>query len=72
MQIFSTTLRSADDRIIVIPNSKIISSEVINLTREPNRRTQIMVGVADADIDKGNKCWVMLSLKTNVFNMIKA
>ncbi|MBG3080384.1 small-conductance mechanosensitive channel MscS [Proteus mirabilis] len=53
VQIFSTTLRSADDRIIVIPNSKIISSEVINLSREPNRRTQIIVGVAyDADIDK--------------------
>ncbi|KLU18682.1 mechanosensitive ion channel protein MscS, partial [Proteus mirabilis] len=53
VQIFSTTLRSADDKIIVIPNSKIISSEVINLSREPNRRTQIIVGVAyDADIDK--------------------
>ncbi|OAT34923.1 small-conductance mechanosensitive channel MscS [Proteus myxofaciens] len=53
VQIFSTTLRSADDRIIVIPNSKIISSDVINLSREPNRRTQIIVGVAyDADIDQ--------------------
>lgn len=53
VQIFSTSLRSADDRIIIIPNSKIISSEVINLSREPNRRTQIMVGVAyDADIDQ--------------------
>ncbi|WP_121784899.1 mechanosensitive ion channel domain-containing protein, partial [Pseudomonas aeruginosa] len=53
VQIFSTTLRSADDRIIVIPNSKIISSEVINLSREPDRRTQIIVGVAyDADIDQ--------------------
>ncbi|HIB8943094.1 TPA: small-conductance mechanosensitive channel MscS [Proteus mirabilis] len=56
VQIFSTTLRSADDRIIVIPNSKIISSEVINLSREPNRRTQIIAGVAyDADIDKVKK-----------------
>ncbi|HEJ9412229.1 TPA: small-conductance mechanosensitive channel MscS [Proteus mirabilis] len=53
VQIFSTTLRSADDRIIVIPNGKVLSGEIINLTREPNRRTQIMVGVAyDADIDK--------------------
>ncbi|MCE1680972.1 mechanosensitive ion channel, partial [Enterobacter hormaechei] len=53
VQIFSTTLRTADDRIIVIPNGKIIADNIINTSREPNRRTQIMVGVAyDADIDE--------------------
>ncbi|MDR0219385.1 MAG: small-conductance mechanosensitive channel MscS [Enterobacteriaceae bacterium] len=53
VQIFSTTLRTTDDRIIVIPNGKIISDNIINTSREPNRRTQIMVGVAyDADIDE--------------------
>ncbi|MDC9580965.1 small-conductance mechanosensitive channel MscS [Xenorhabdus sp. PR6a] len=53
VQIFSTTLRTADDRIIVIPNGKIIADNIINTSREPNRRTQIMVGVAyNADIDE--------------------
>ncbi|CDH05300.1 mechanosensitive channel protein (MscS family) [Xenorhabdus bovienii str. oregonense] len=53
VQIFSTTLRSGDDRIIVIPNGKIIANDIINTSREPNRRTQIMVGVAyNADIDE--------------------
>lgn len=52
VQIFSTTLRTADGKIIVIPNGKIISGNIINSTREPNRRTEIIVGVAyDADID---------------------
>lgn len=52
VQIFSTTLRSADDKIIVIPNGKVISGDIINVTREPNRRRDIIVGVAyNADID---------------------
>ncbi|OCA56127.1 small-conductance mechanosensitive channel MscS [Photorhabdus namnaonensis] len=56
VQIFSTTLRTVDDKIIVIPNGKIIADNVINTSREPNRRTQIMVGVAyNADIDEVKK-----------------
>lgn len=52
VQIFSTTLRTADDKIIVIPNGKIIAGNIINTSREPNRRTDFTVGVAyDADID---------------------
>ncbi|MGG4610422.1 small-conductance mechanosensitive channel MscS [Providencia sp. Me31A] len=52
VQIFSTTLKTSDDRIIVIPNGKIIADNIINTTREPNRRQDIIVGVAyDSDID---------------------
>lgn len=52
IEIFSTTLTTSDGRIIVVPNSRIISNNIINFTREPNRRIQIIVGVAyDADID---------------------
>ncbi|MBA0168332.1 small-conductance mechanosensitive channel MscS [Pectobacterium sp. CFBP8739] len=52
VQIFSTTLRTADGKIIVVPNGKIIAGNIINSSREPNRRTEIIVGVAyDADID---------------------
>ena len=53
VQIFSTTLRSADDKIIVIPNGKVIAGDIINVTREPDRRRDIIVGVAyNADIDQ--------------------
>ncbi|MEH0873480.1 small-conductance mechanosensitive channel MscS [Pectobacterium cacticida] len=52
VQIFSTTLRTADGKIIVVPNGKIIAGNIINSSREPDRRTEIIVGVAyDADID---------------------
>ncbi|MFP9228899.1 small-conductance mechanosensitive channel MscS [Pectobacterium cacticida] len=52
VQIFSTTLRTADGKIVVVPNGKIIAGDIINSSREPDRRTEIIVGVAyDADID---------------------
>lgn len=52
VHIFSTTLRTSDNKTIVVPNGKIISGNIINYSREPNRRVDIMVGVAyDADID---------------------
>ncbi|AJI96189.1 mechanosensitive ion channel family protein [Yersinia ruckeri] len=52
VQIFSTTLRTVDGKIIVVPNGKIIANNIINTSREPNRRTDITIGVAyDADID---------------------
>ncbi|GAB7270076.1 hypothetical protein DZS_14700 [Dickeya ananatis] len=36
----------------MVPNGKVIAGNIINSSREPNRRTEIIVGVAyDADID---------------------
>ncbi|WLI76703.1 small-conductance mechanosensitive channel MscS [Kosakonia sp. H02] len=53
VQIFSTTLRTADGRIVVIPNGKIIAGNIINFSREPVRRNEFIIGVAyDSDIDK--------------------
>jgi small conductance mechanosensitive channel len=53
IQIFSTTLLTADGKIIVVPNNRIISGNIVNYSREPNRRLQIIVGVAySADIDE--------------------
>jgi small conductance mechanosensitive channel len=52
VHIFSTTLRTSDNKIIMVPNGKIIAGNIINYSREPNRRVDIVVGVAyDADID---------------------
>lgn len=53
VQIFSTTLRTVDGRIVVIPNGKIIANNIINFSREPVRRNEFIIGVAyDSDIDK--------------------
>lgn len=53
VQIFSSTLRSTDGKIIVVPNGKIIGGNIINYSREPERRNEFIIGVAyDADIDR--------------------
>lgn len=53
VQIFSTTLRTSDGKIVVVPNGKIISGNIINFSREPARRNEFIISVSyDADIDK--------------------
>ncbi|KOC89716.1 small-conductance mechanosensitive channel MscS [Winslowiella iniecta] len=53
VQIFSTTMRSADGKIVVVPNGKIIAGNIINYSREPVRRNEFTIGVAyDADVDE--------------------
>lgn len=53
VQIFSTTMRAVDGKIIVIPNGKIIAGNIINYSREPVRRNEFIIGVAyDSDIDQ--------------------
>ncbi|WP_348666518.1 mechanosensitive ion channel domain-containing protein [Arsenophonus symbiont of Ornithomya chloropus] len=52
VQIFSTSLRTNDDRIIIIPNSHVINNNIINVSRKPNRRIQIIVSISyNTDID---------------------
>lgn len=53
VQIFSTTMRTVDGKIVVIPNGKIIAGNIINFSREPVRRNEWIIGVAhDSDIDQ--------------------
>ncbi|EMO6900795.1 small-conductance mechanosensitive channel MscS [Pluralibacter gergoviae] len=53
VQIFSTTMRTVDGKIVVIPNGKIIADNIINYSREPVRRNEFIIGVAyDSDIDQ--------------------
>lgn len=53
VQIFSTTLKTIDGKIVVVPNGKIISGNIVNFSREPVRRNEFIIGVAyDADVDR--------------------
>ncbi|MBK4765374.1 MAG: mechanosensitive ion channel [Pantoea sp. Brub] len=53
IQIFCTTLKSADGKIIIIPNSKIISNSIINFSRESIHRNELIISVSyDTNIDK--------------------
>jgi small-conductance mechanosensitive channel len=46
IDMMSVKLRTFDNRFVRIPNESIIKSEVVNLTRFPVRRADIMIGVA--------------------------
>jgi small conductance mechanosensitive channel len=52
VQIFSSTLRTYDGKLIVLPNSKILSGNITNFSREPNRLVDLIISVSyNADID---------------------
>ncbi|QCI25646.1 small-conductance mechanosensitive channel MscS [Buchnera aphidicola (Sitobion avenae)] len=52
IHIFYTTLRTLDGKIVVVPNNKIISGNIINYSRETTRRNEFTITVAyNSDID---------------------
>lgn len=44
VQIFSTTMRTVDGKIVVIPNGKMHCREHINFSREAGRRNEFIIG----------------------------
>ena len=53
MQIFTTIMKTGDNKTIIIPNAKISSDNIINYSAEKTRRVDMTVGVAyDADLSK--------------------
>jgi len=53
VQIFSTTLTSPDNKYVVVPNSAILGSNIINYSRKPTRRIDLVIGVSyNADLAK--------------------
>jgi small-conductance mechanosensitive channel len=53
IDMISVKLRTFDNRFIRIPNETLVKSEVVNITRYPIRRVNVMVGVAyKEDLDR--------------------
>jgi len=53
IQIFTTTLKTGDNKIIIIPNAKLSGDNIINYSAQTRRRVDMTVGVAyDADLSK--------------------
>lgn len=51
IQIFYTTLRTADNRIVVLPNGNLANNSLVNVTSEKERRLDIKVSVSyEADL----------------------
>jgi len=53
VQIFSTTLTTADNKYVVVPNSSILSGNIVNYSRKATRRIDLVIGVSySADLAK--------------------
>ena len=53
IQIFTTTIRTLDNRLVIIPNSKLIENNIINYYAKPYLRIDLVIGVSYSDnIDK--------------------
>ncbi len=51
IQIFTTTLKTPDNKIIIIPNAKLGGDNIINYSAQATRRVDMVVGVSyDADL----------------------
>jgi len=53
VQIFSTTLTTADNKYVVVPNSAVLGGNIVNYSRKPTRRIDLIIGVSyNADLAK--------------------
>ena len=53
VQIFTTVLLTGDNKMIIIPNSQIMASEITNYSAKPTRRVDLVAGCGyDDDLDK--------------------
>jgi small conductance mechanosensitive channel len=56
IQIFTTTLKTPDNKIIIVPNAKLAGDNIINYSTMETRRVDMTVGVAyDADLSHVKK-----------------
>jgi small conductance mechanosensitive channel len=53
VNIFSTQLRTGDNKTVIIPNGSITSGTITNYSKKPTRRIDLVIGVSyDADLAK--------------------
>ncbi|HMR05482.1 MAG TPA: mechanosensitive ion channel [Polyangiaceae bacterium] len=70
VELFTTELRTPDNRRLVIPNSEIFGKTIENMTHHETRRVDIAVGVAyEADLDKTRE--VLLAAAKEVQNVLE-
>ena len=56
VQIFTTVLKSPDNKMIIVPNAQVMGGTITNYSARAERRIDLVVGVGyDADLDKTRK-----------------
>jgi small conductance mechanosensitive channel len=62
VQVFSTTLNTADNKRIIVPNSALMSGTVTNYTANQTRRVDLQLGVgAGQDLAKAHAALIALA-----------
>ena len=53
ISLFTTTIKTVDNKTVIVPNSDILNANIINYTHEPYRRIDMLIGVSySADTQK--------------------
>lgn len=53
IELFHTYMKTPDNRVIILPNSDIMNSAIVNYSREKTRRLDLVIGISyDSDIKK--------------------
>ena len=56
IQIFHTTLKTADNKVVVVPNGSLSNGHITNYSRVPRRRADINIGIDySSDIKKARE-----------------
>ena len=56
IQIFHTTLKTADNKVVIVPNGALSNGHITNYSREPRRRADINIGIDySSDIKKARE-----------------
>lgn len=64
VQIFTTILRTPDNKKIIIPNGALMGDTITNYSAKPERRVDLLVGVGyDVDLDKARRVLTELLAK---------
>nr|WP_230425587.1 mechanosensitive ion channel domain-containing protein [Saccharobesus litoralis] len=51
IEVFSTTLKTPDNKVVIVPNASITGGSITNFSREETRRIDLVIGVSyDADL----------------------
>lgn len=56
IKIFTTTLKTLDNKLVIIPNAKVTGDSIVNYTAKDTRRVDLVIGVSYSDnLDKVKK-----------------
>jgi small conductance mechanosensitive channel len=70
IQIFTTQLRTPDNKTVIVPNAKLTGDNIINWSSKGTRRVDLVIGISYGDdIDKAKQ--IMMDVLTNDQRILK-